>query len=245
MKQPAKAFIRNALRTIHRNRPIRSWPGVLGRLYGFKVPKNVVPKRTASATGGANINILFELMDRIATIEGDIAECGVFRGATLVPMAVYNEQIKSGKLVFGFDSFEGLDASAEYDVRLGGVQDRAKRVGGFSETSHEAITGKLEAFALTNTVRIVKGYFNETLTRFADRRFSFVHLDCVIHESYKTCLRFFYPRLNPGAIVLLDEYNDPRWPGCNQAVDEFLGSHAERLQEIERDRYQKYYFVKE
>lgn len=71
-----------------------------------------------------------------------------------------------------------------------------------------------------------------------------MHLDCDLYGSYKECLEFFYPRMNLGAIVLFDEYNDPPWPCCNQAVDEFLGDKPEKLEEIERPNHQKYFFTK-
>ena len=45
-------------------------------------------------------------------------------------------------------------------------------------------------------------------------------------------------------MVLLDEYNDPPWPGCNKAVDEFLIGKQATLEIIERDYYQKWFFVK-
>ena len=50
------------------------------------------------------------------------------------------------------------------------------------------------------------------------------------------------PDRQAGAIVLFDEYNDPPWPGCNQAVDEFLSDKLERLEKIERDNHQKWFF---
>jgi hypothetical protein len=43
---------------------------------------------------------------------------------------------------------------------------------------------------------------------------------------------------------LLDEYNDPHWPGCNQAVDEFLACRPEKLERISQDGYEKYLIVK-
>ena len=85
----------------------------------------------------------------------------------------------------------------------------------------------------------------DTLPRFANYRFCFAHLDCDIYQSYKETLEFFYPRMTPGAIILLDEYNDPPWPGCNRAVDEFLTDKPERLVEIESDNYRKWYLRKQ
>jgi hypothetical protein len=93
-------------------------------------------------------------------------------------------------------------------------------------------------------VELVPGYFADTLTTTADRRFAFAHLDCDLYSSYRECLEFFHPRLEPGAIVVFDEYNDPPWPGCNRAVDEFLADKPERVECIERDNYQRWYYRK-
>jgi hypothetical protein len=47
----------------------------------------------------------------------------------------------------------------------------------------------------------------------------------------------------PGGIILFDEYNDSPWPGCNQAVDEFLVATSLKLEPITRDNYEKYLVV--
>jgi hypothetical protein len=38
--------------------------------------------------------------------------------------------------------------------------------------------------------------------------------------------------------------NDPPWPGCNKAVDEFTSFTPEKPQMIERNNYQKWYLQK-
>jgi predicted O-methyltransferase YrrM len=130
------------------------------------------------------------------------------------------------------------------DVALGGGDDSRKRVGGFSNTSYEELDRRVQQFGLASHVALVQGYFQDTLSRYADSRFCFVHLDCVIYESYRQCLEFFYPRMVQGGIVLIDEYNDPPWPGCTQAVDEFIADKLERITEIRSDNYVKYYLTK-
>ena len=66
-----------------------------------------------------------------------------------------------------------------------------------------------------------------------------------MYSAYKECLEFFYPRLNLNGILLFDEYNDPAWPGCNLAVDEFLLDKPEKVHPIVRDNFQKFFLVKE
>jgi hypothetical protein len=147
--------------------------------------------------------------------------------------------------VWGFDSFEGLPESVAMDLQWGGQGDPEKRIRGFSGVSYERLTAKIEQFGLQHCVRLMKGFFKTTLPACRDQRFCFVHLDCDIYESYKECLEFFYPRTQPGGIILFDEYNDTPWPGCNRAVDEFLTKKPEQLTQIESDNYQKWYIRKQ
>ena len=99
-------------------------------------------------------------------------------------------------------------------------------------------------FSLESNINLIPGYFQNTLTQLNENQFSFVSLDCDIYTSYKVCLEFFFPRLTRGGIILLDEYNDPPWVGCNKAVDEFLFDKVEELIKIERDNFIKYYICK-
>jgi O-methyltransferase len=223
--------------------PLRYWPCLVGRLHDLSIPRGVEPQRELLPSGAANIKILIELLNRTTDVAGDIAECGVWRGHTLIPMALYLRQIGSNKTVFGFDSFCGFDDAVEADIELGGADETDKRVGGFSDTSFELVMTKVSQFKLSN-VRLVAGYFRDSLVHCAERAFSFVHLDCDIYSSYKECLEFFYPRLAPSGIILLDEYNDPPWPGCNRAVDEFLSDKRERLERIAMDNYERFFLVK-
>jgi O-methyltransferase len=244
MRQAAKQVIRHLTAPLFARVPISRWPTVMGRIHDLSIPKSVVPNPRPEPRGAADINILFELLDRTAGVEGAIAECGVYRGCTLVAMAIYLQQTRSAKLLYGFDSFQGFGEVIEYDLRLQtAAVDSNKRADGFANTSCELICRKLELFGLSN-VRLIPGFFEMTLRSCPETRFSFVHLDCDAYASYRDCLRHFYPLVSRDGIITLDEYNDPPWPGCNQAVDEFLADKAEKLEEICRDNHIKYYFVK-
>lgn len=212
----------------------------MGLVHDIKLPQRT---KSHASSGASNINILLAMIDRTIPIPGDIAECGVFRGASLVPMAVHLHQSKAPKHLFGFDSFEGFDNSILLDIGMGGPPEANKRVGGFRETSCSIVLDKLRRFRMEN-VTVIPGYFRESLPRCADRKFSFVHLDIGIYEAYKECLEFFYPRLSHSGIILLNDYDKPRWPGCTKAVDEFLSGKPEKLERIEMDNYRKFYICK-
>jgi O-methyltransferase len=219
---------------------VRRWPPIAARVFGLSVPRAILPNPAPSPYGAANINIILELLDRVSLVQGSVAECGVYRGSTLVPLALHLQG--TGKRVFGFDSFQGF---TDEDLEELSSEDKsgADFRGNFRDTSYELVRNKLRLFGLED-VQLYRGYFQDSLPKCSSERFSFAHLDCDLYGSYRDCLTFFYPRMNPGGIVLFDEYNDPPWPGCNAAVDEFLAGKSEQLEMIERQNFQKFFFVK-
>jgi hypothetical protein len=204
-------------------------------------PSVVIPNAGSSPEGNVNINIVFYLLDRTLDIPGAIAECGVFRGSSLAAIALFLRQRGVAKQIFGLDSFQGFDESIQKDLQIGGPEGSQKRIHGFSQTSLFYVDAKMRRLGLKNAVHLIPGYFSETLSKLPDVRFSFVHLDCDIYDSYRQALEYFYGRMSPGGIILLDEYNDPPWPGCNLAVDEFLADKPEKVTLIAFDNYEKYY----
>ena len=52
-------------------------------------------------------------------------------------------------------------------------------------------------------------------------RFCLVSLDADLYAPILSGLIFFYPRLVPGGMILLHDYNNERFRGARQAVEEF------------------------
>jgi hypothetical protein len=225
-----------------RRLPVETIPGWLGKMHGISVPKGVVPLSTPSPASAANIKIILNLVKSVTHLDGDLAECGVYRGRTLIPMGLYLAQNNLPKKLYGFDSFEGFG-----NLDRGGPAENAYiQAHGFdcADTSYEIVRQMVDRFGLSDRAVLIKGFFEKTLHNAAWTRFCFVHLDVDLYDSYRTCLRFFYERMVPGGIILLDEYNDPPWPGCNRAVDEFLADKPERPTEYAVECYIKYYICK-
>jgi hypothetical protein len=243
-----RSLLRTPIKSItlrfYRSRPVSNWPKWASDLLEINTPANLPRKVTLSAAGGSDINIILALLDRTREVPGDVAECGVFKGSSLASIALYLRNNRLAKHVFGLDSFQGFDESVQKDIALGGAADVEKRVGGFEATSLAGVTAKLAGLGLLDAVTLIPGYFAETLQKLSERKFSFVHLDCDIYDSYRQTLEFFYHRMSFGGIILLDEYDDPPWPGCNLAVDEFLADKREKPVVIQMDNYEKYYIQK-
>jgi O-methyltransferase len=73
----------------------------------------------------------------------------------------------------------------------------------------------------------VAGLVPDTLEVIRDRTFSFVHIDLDIYSAIKSACEFFYPRMQPGGILLFDDYGYSSCPGARAAIDEFFADKPE------------------
>jgi predicted O-methyltransferase YrrM len=121
----------------------------------------------------------------LAPTGGLALEFGVYTGTTLKIIAAARE----GKDVFGFDSFEGLPT----DWRSGFPK------GAFKTDDVPEVSG----------AELVVGWFENTVPGFLDEHHGtvdFLHIDGDLYSSAKTVLDLVGPRLEPGSIVVFDEF---------------------------------------
>ncbi len=124
---------------------------------------------------------------------GLVCEFGVYQGGSINLLA----QLLPERQIFGFDSFDGLPQ----DWRTGYQR------GSF------AIEGTLPC--VKPNIALVKGWFSETLQDFMaahPQPVSLAHIDCDIYSSARTVLEAIAGRIQPGTVLLFDEYfNYPGW----------------------------------
>jgi O-methyltransferase len=173
---------------------------------------------------------LARILRAMDSFPGAILECGTHHGATLLGMAHILRSRGISARLYGLDSFEGFPEPTAEDAQDDGTMHPWVHRGALGEASLDRLQARLARMGLTAQVTLIRGYFNDTLPRLTDERFSLVHLDCDLYSSFKSCLEFVYPRMLPGGIMVFDDYGSPPYPGARRAVDEFLSERPERLQ---------------
>ena len=99
--------------------------------------------------------------------------------------------------------------------------------------SSQSLGVPLDKYLVQNSerIRIVSGYFQNTLTTSMVNELKeqggirFLHLDVDLYDSYMHCLNQCWDLVNPGGVILFDEYHDSsldKYPGGRLAIDEFL-----------------------
>jgi O-methyltransferase len=150
------------------------------------------------------------------SVPGDFAEVGVFRGGG----ARVLKEVKNGRLLHLFDTFSGMP---ETDP----MRDTTHKAGDFADASLEAV----QRYLGTEGIRYYPGFFPDTTIGHEEslRRFAFVHLDVDIYQSTLDALRFFYPRVSRGGMLVTHDYSAQSCPGVAAAYDEFFADKAERV----------------
>lgn len=148
-------------------------------------------------------------------ITGDLAELGVYKGATATLLANIARHL--GTTAYLLDTFEGFSPADFKGV------DSGQRVQ-FTDTSLEAVR-KLVG---EENVRYVKGYFPETASQLPDHaEYCVVHIDCDLYAPMLSALDYFYPRLVPGGYLIMHDYSSLHWDGAEKAVDQFFADKPE------------------
>jgi O-methyltransferase len=164
-------------------------------------------------------------------IEGDLVECGVWRGGSVMAMA--HELIRLGvpnRRIWLYDTFTGMTAPSDKDVEaatgiLAADMLASTSVGDGNNVWCVAARPDVEAnirstgypFSLFS---IVEGDVSMTVRDSAPDEIALLRLDTDWYESTRDSLEVMFPRLAVGGVCILDDYG--HWTGARRAVDEYF-----------------------
>lgn len=154
-------------------------------------------------------------------IPGAFAELGVYQGETA---NIIHEMDPSRKLHL-FDTFAGFENK---DLAAERQKDERYRSDNFSNTSLDMVKAYING---NENVHFHVGHFPGSASGLEEPVFAFVHLDADLYKPTLAALGYFYPRLSPGGVIIIHDYNHT-WPGIRQAIQEFSKDIPETLVEI-------------
>jgi O-methyltransferase len=155
---------------------------------------------------------LWSLVSELRDVPGAILEVGVWRGGTGILMATRAAALGLDDPVYLCDTWAGV-------VKTGDV-DTYYRDGKHDDASRETVAALAAALG-TRNVKLLQGVFpDETADQIADNRFRLCHCDVDVYRSAKDVFDWVWPRLEPGGMVVFDDYGFPACPGVTKFVDE-------------------------
>ena len=176
------------------------------------------------------IQSLQDRLYRINNLDGDIVECGTWKGGLAALMLQHIITRKLNKLLFIYDTFEGMPEPGDKDHpdalrRYGELKD-----GEYSDWCRAGIDIVRDTLSqVTETYSdhcyLVEGKVEDTLEVFGPQSIALCRLDTDWYSSTKVEMEVLFPRVVKGGYIIVDDYSD--WPGCKMAVDEYLANTEE------------------
>ncbi len=190
-------------------------------------------------TGPERLISLVRATDYVAKqkVEGDFVECGVWRGGSAMAMALtLNRKKDESRQLYLYDTYEGMseptiedesfDGQAAENLLNSSAKEDSRGVWCYSnlnEVKKNLGTTKYPE----HMIHYVKGKVEDTIPGQVPDKIALLRLDTDWYESTKHEMEHLFPRLQPGGILIIDDYG--HWKGCRQAVDEYLETHKIRL----------------
>lgn len=165
-----------------------------------------------------------------AGIDGAFVECGVWRGGSVMVMAeTLTARGCTDRDIFLYDTFDGMTEPTPVDINI-----RGHDACGLLEQTSKGEGNNVWAYAGLETVQnnlrrtpypwdrfhFVRGPVETTLQEVVPPKIALLRLDTDWYESTRIELEILYPRLQPGGVIIIDDYG--HWQGARKAVDEYF-----------------------
>jgi O-methyltransferase len=157
-----------------------------------------------------------------ARLPGDFVECGVDTGMFSLAICDWLDFNALDKDFWLFDTFKGIPDEQMSTAERDGIAGWHNR-----ESYEECFAQATANFAPWPRCRLVRGMVPQTLAAFPDdRRVAYLSIDMNIVVPEIAAIEFFWDRLVPGAIVLLDDYGWSTNAAQKEAFNTFARTHG-------------------
>lgn len=159
-------------------------------------------------------------------LPGDFVECGTNTGIMSLAICNYIDFNSTGKNFYLFDTFRGIPEAQMLP------EERAAGRGLENSMYEECFETAKRNFSPFPRVHLVRGKVPDTLPSQPVEKVCYLMLDMNIMVPERAALEYFWDKLVPGAIVLLDDYGWLGYVAQKRALDEFAASKGVKILNI-------------
>lgn len=183
-------------------------------------------------TSPERIKVLLDSIRYItnANIRGDVVECGVWKGGSSMAVALMLKALGTEtRNLWLYDTFEGMSMPSDLDVDFKGDKAAESLEKSDKETSNiwaysrlSEVKGNMESTLYpVSKILYRKGMVEDTLLlNDKPKEIALLRLDTDWYESTYAELKYLYPLVAKGGIIIIDDYG--HWKGCKKAVEDYF-----------------------
>lgn len=163
-------------------------------------------------------------------IAGDIVECGVWRGGSMMTVALTLQSLGDTKrrLVL-YDTFSGMTPPTAQDKQFDGnsaqelLEKTPQNEGLWCYADEADVRRNMTATGYpSDNISYIKGKVEDTIPQSLPEKICLLRLDTDWFESTKHELIHLYPLLVSQGLLIIDDYG--HWKGARAATDEYFSS---------------------
>lgn len=144
-----------------------------------------------------------------AKLEGDFVECGVNTGIFSLAVCNYVDFNNLDKDFWLLDTYEGspLDQMTDEEEKKFGKRQRARKARNPSKSMYfECYDLAKKNFSPWPRAKLVRGMIPDTLPEVTSEKVCYLSVDLNFVAPEKAAMEYFWPKLVPGGIIVLDDF---------------------------------------
>jgi len=164
-------------------------------------------------------------------IQGNIAECGVWRGGSAMLAAltlIQNNQ--THRKIYLYDTYEGMPKPTDKDVDINGTPYLLlwkKEQELLTVSLDEVKNNMLSTGYPEDNIIFVKGMVEKTIPRTLPNQIALLRLDTDLYESTYHELIHLYPKVTTQGVVIIDDYG--HFQGSQEATDKYFSEESREV----------------
>lgn len=165
-----------------------------------------------------------------SNIGGDIVECGVWKGGSSMVAALTMKKLRDMKRkIYLYDTYAGMSEPTNLDVPTTGIssvrdiwlRNQSNGVNLWCYSSLNEVKANLYSTGYPiNKLVFVAGDVEQTIPKVMPKKISLLRLDTDWYKSTHHELKYLFPRLSRGGVLIIDDYG--HWKGARLAVDKYI-----------------------
>lgn len=159
---------------------------------------------------------------RAARLPGDFVECGVWRGFLSTAIMTFLDWNNLAQRFYLFDTFDGLIPDLLNEKERENV-DKIRHLNSYFRDTFPFVSRHFRKFP---RVELIKGKVPDTLSSIEIGKVSFISIDMNCVGPELAAANFFWPKMVPGAFMLLDDYGFVSYEEQKRGFDQFAAEHG-------------------
>ncbi|GAC1659177.1 MAG: hypothetical protein NVS4B3_27130 [Gemmatimonadaceae bacterium] len=188
-----------------------------------------------SMTSRERLYALYKTIEYIVKneIKGDIVECGVWRGGSMMMAAQALLHLgDTSRTLWLYDTFAGMSEPSAQDSLFDGRTEQqamldsgAATMGEWCNASLDVVRRNLgETKYPASQMRFIVGKVEDTIPQTLPERIACLRLDTDFYESTYHEFVHLFPKLERGGVIIIDDYG--HHVGARAATDRYLTENA-------------------